>query len=146
MVEGSTQIVAPVLALAGWTIIVWAWMLATRLPALTAAGVKLGKLSGGTGRGAEGVVPDRVQWKAHNYNHLHEAPTVFYAVALGLAVIGQGGGLNGTLAWAYVALRVVHSLIQTLWNRVIWRLAVYMVSQLVVAALILRGLSCMISV
>ena len=134
------QIVGPVLALAAWTLFVWAWMLATRLPALRAAGVKLGKLKGGTGRGAEGVVPDRVQWKAHNYNHLHEAPTVFYAVALGLAVISQGNGLNAQLAWLYFGLRVIHSLIQILWNKVIWRLAIYIASQLVVAALVLRGL------
>ena len=133
------QILAPVIALAGWTIVIWAWMLATRLPALRAAGVKLGKLRGGTGRGAEGVVPDEVQWKAHNYNHLHEAPTVFYAVALALAVMGHGDGLNAALAWLFVALRIVHSLIQTLWNKVIWRLAAYVVSQLVTAALVISA-------
>ena len=135
----ETQILAPVIALAGWTIVIWAWMLAIRLPALRAAGVKLGKLRGGTGRGAEGVVPDEVQWKAHNYNHLHEAPTVFYAVALALAVMGHGDGLNAALAWLFVALRIVHSLIQTLWNKVIWRLAAYVASQLVTAALVVSA-------
>ena len=133
------QILAPVIALSGWTIVIWAWMLATRLPALHAAGVKLGKLRGGTGRGAEGVVPDEVQWKAHIYNHLHEAPTVFYAVALALAVMGHGDGLNAALAWLFVALRIVHSLIQTLWNKVIWRLAAYVASQLVTAALVISA-------
>ena len=135
----TAQIIAPVIALAGWTILIWAWMLVTRLPALRTAGVKLGKLRGGTGRNAEGVVPDAVQWKAHNYNHLHEAPTIFYAVALGLAIIGHGGGLNAQLAWLYVALRIVHSLIQVLWNKVIWRLGVYIASQLVIAALVVRA-------
>ena len=135
----ETQILAPVIALAGWTIVIWAWMLAIRLPALRAAGVKLGKLRGGTGRGAEGVVPDEVQWKAHNYNHLHEAPTVFYAVALALAVMGHGDGLNAALAWLFVTLRIVHSLIQTLWNKVIWRLAAYVASQLVTAALVVSA-------
>lgn len=135
----APQIIAPVIALAGWTIIIWAWMLVTRLPALRAAGVRLGKLRGGTGRGAEGVVPDEVQWKAHNYNHLHEAPTVFYAVALALAVMSHGDGLNAELAWVYVALRIVHSLIQTLWNKVIWRLAAYVASQLVIAALVISA-------
>ena len=61
---------------------------------------------------------------------------MFYAVALGLAVMGHGDGLNAALAWLYFALRVVHSLIQTLWNKVIWRLAVYVASQLVIAALV----------
>ena len=137
--SNSPQILAPVIALAGWTIVIWAWMLAIRLPALRAAGVKLGKLRGGTGRGAEGVVPDEVQWKAHNYNHLHEAPTVFYAVALALAVMGHGDGLNAALAWLFVALRIVHSLIQTLWNKVIWRLVAYVASQLVTAALVISA-------
>lgn len=135
----GTQIVAPVLALAAWTMLIWAWMLVTRLPALSKAGVKLGRLRGGTGRNAEGVVPDEVQWKAHNYNHLHEAPTVFYAVALGLAVIGAGDGLSAQLGWLYVGLRIVHSLIQTLWNKVIWRLAAYIASQLVIVALLVCG-------
>ena len=130
-------IIAPVIALAGWTVVIWAWMIITRLPALRAAGVKLGKLRGGTGRGAEGVVPDEIQWIAHNYNHLHEAPTVFYAVALALAVAGLGDGLAAWLSWLYVALRVIHSLIQTLWNKVIWRLAAYLASQLVIAALVI---------
>ena len=130
-------IIAPIIALAGWTVVIWAWMIITRLPALRAAGVKLGKLRGGTGRGAEGVVPDEIQWIAHNYNHLHEAPTVFYAVALALAVVGLGDGLAAWLGWLYVALRVIHSLIQTLWNKVIWRLAVYLASQLVIAALVI---------
>lgn len=135
----GTQIVAPVLALAAWTMLIWAWMLVTRLPALNKAGVKLGRLRGGTGRNAEGVVPDEVQWKAHNYNHLHEAPTVFYAVALGLAVIGAGDGLSAQLGWLYVGLPIVHSLIQTLWNKVIWRLAAYIASQLVIVALLVCG-------
>ncbi len=133
-------IIAPVIALAGWTIVIWAWMIITRLPALRAAGVKLGKLRGGTGRGAEGVVPDEIQWIAHNYNHLHEAPTVFYAVALALAVVGLGDGLAAWLGWLYVALRVIHSLIQILWNKVIWRLAAYLASQLVIAALVICAL------
>jgi hypothetical protein len=135
----GTPIVGPVVALAGWTLLIWFWMLVTRLPALKVAGIQLSKLRGGTGRGAEGVVPKEVQWKADNYNHLHEAPTVFYAVALGLAVLGHGDGTNLVLAWSYVALRIVHSLIQTLWNQVIWRFAAYVASQLVVAAMVLSA-------
>ena len=64
----------------------------------------------------EGLIPREVQWKAHNYNHLHEAPTVFYAVALALAVLGQGDGLNAKIAWAYVGLRIVHSIWQSTVN------------------------------
>jgi hypothetical protein len=72
--------------------------------------------------------PRNVQWKAQNYNHLHEAPTVFYAVALALALLGAGNGLNATLAWAYVGLRVVHSLVQATVNKVMLRFLIFALS------------------
>jgi len=80
-----------------------------------------------------------VQWKAHNYNHLHEAPTLFYAVAVVLAIVGHGDGLNATLGWLYVGLRVVHSLVQATVNKVTLRFAVFVASSLVLAGLIARA-------
>ena len=132
-------ILQPVVALAAWTMVMWLWMYATRIPAMRAAKIDTGALVGGTGSSLDGVVPDRVQWKAHNYNHLHEAPTVFYAVALVLAVVGQGDGLNLTLGWVYVALRVLHSLVQALSNRVVVRFLVFALSSLVLIALVVHG-------
>ena len=85
------------------------------------------------------TLPPEVQWKAHNYNHLMEQPTVFYAVALALAVGGMGGGLNAQLAWAYVGLRIVHSLIQATVNRVMWRFAVFALASLALIALCLHA-------
>jgi len=80
-----------------------------------------------------------VQWKAHNYNHLHEAPTVFYAVAIVLAIIGEGDGLTAQLGWAYVALRVVHSIIQATINKVQLRFMVFSLSSFVLMALVARA-------
>ena len=134
------EILKPVMVLAAWTLLVWAWMVATRIPALKAAGVDLNTLTGGTGRDAGKVVPAKVQWKADNFNHLHEAPTVFYAAALVLAMIGQGDGINAWLGWAFVLLRIAHSLVQTLWNKVSARFVIYVLSQLALAALVLHGL------
>ena len=85
------------------------------------------------------MLPPEVQWKAHNYNHLHEAPTVFYAVALVLALVGEGDGLSALLAWLYVVLRVIHSLIQAIANRVVWRFAVFVISSVVLTALVVRA-------
>ena len=132
-------ILQPVVALAAWTMVMWLWMYATRLPAMRAAKIDTAGLVGGTGRNLDGVVPDKVQWIAHNYNHLHEAPTVFYAVALVLAIVGQGDGLNATLAWVYVGLRVLHSLIQAVVNRVMVRFLVFALSSLVLIALIVHA-------
>ncbi len=80
-----------------------------------------------------------MRWKADNYNHLFEQPTVFYAVALALAVIGQGSGINATLAWAYVALRVAHSVLQALWNNVNACFALFATSSLVLMALTVQA-------
>ena len=132
-------ILQPVVALAAWTMVMWLWMYATRLPAMRAAKIDTAGLVGGTGRTLDGVIPDKVQWIAHNYNHLHEAPTVFYAVALVLAIVGQGDGLNATLAWVYVGLRVLHSLIQAVVNRVMVRFLVFALSSLVLIALIVHA-------
>ena len=85
------------------------------------------------------LLPPEVQWKAHNYNHLHEAPTVFYAVAIVLAIVGWGDGLNADLGWAYVALRVIHSLVQATVNKIMVRFAVFALSSLVLLALVIHA-------
>lgn len=132
-------ILQPVVALAAWTMVMWAWMYATRIPAMLAAKVEPDRLVRDPDASLDRVLPPEVQWKAHNYNHLHEAPTVFYAVAIALAIVGQGDGLNAWLGWAYVSLRVVHSLVQATVNRVTLRFAIFVLSSLVLIALILHA-------
>ena len=129
------EILQPVVALAGWTMVMWLWMYVTRIPAMNRAGIDAKSLTGGTGKSLDEVLPPQIQWKAHNYNHLHEAPTVFYAVALVLAIVGAGDGLNAALGWAYVGLRVLHSVIQATVNRVMARFLVFALSSLVLIAL-----------
>lgn len=133
------QILQPVVALAAWTMVMWAWMYATRIPAMMAAKVVPDSLVRDPDAGLDKVLPPEVQWKAHNYNHLHEAPTVFYAVAIVLAIVGQGDGVNAWLGWAYVGLRVIHSLVQATVNRVTLRFVIFVLSSLVLLALILHA-------
>ncbi len=133
------EILKPVVALAGWTMVMWLWMYVTRIPAMTKAGIDAKKLTGGTGTSLDQVLPPSVQWKAHNYNHLHEAPTVFYAVAIVLAIVGQGDGINAMIGWAYVGLRVLHSLVQAISNRVILRFGLFALSSLALIALTLHA-------
>ncbi|MBO9519297.1 MAG: MAPEG family protein [Porphyrobacter sp.] len=132
-------ILQPVVALAAWTMVMWLWMYATRIPALMAAKVDPDELVRDPNKSLDAVLPAQVQWKAHNYNHLHEAPTVFYAVAIVLAIVGAGDGLNALLAWAYVALRVVHSLVQATVNKVTVRFVIFVMSSLVLIALIVHA-------
>lgn len=131
----TNAILGPVAALALWSMIIWVWMYATRIPAMQRAKIDAAKMVGGTGKNLDEVLPPDVQWKAHNYNHLMEQPTVFYAVALALAVGGMGGGLNAQIGWAYVGLRIIHSLIQVTVNRVLWRFAVFALASLALLAL-----------
>ncbi|MDZ7785429.1 MAG: MAPEG family protein [Halioglobus sp.] len=133
----TTDILAPVVALLLWTSVMWAWMLATRIPAIQKAGMQMDPMLPVGQQTAE--LPARVRWKADNYNHLMEQPTLFYAVAITLALLGAGTGLNLTLAWAYVILRVVHSLQQALWNKIEVRFLIFLLYSLVLIALIVRA-------
>jgi hypothetical protein len=133
------DILQPVVALLAWTMVMWVWMYATRIPAMTKAGIDAKNLVGGEGSSLRALLPESVSWKADNYNHLHEAPTLFYAVAIVLAIIGEGDGFNTILAWAYVVLRVLHSVVQATVNRVALRFALFACSSLALMALILHA-------
>ena len=131
------EILQPVVVLLAWTMVMWLWMYAVRLPALTASGLKPDDAR--NTKALDEILPPKTQWPAHNYNHLHEAPTLFYAVAIVLALIGQGDGLNSLIAWAYVGLRIGHSLVQATINKVALRFALYSLSSLALIALILHA-------
>ena len=133
----STDILAPVTALLLLTCVVWLWMYLTRIPAVKKAGMQLDPNLPKGQQMAE--LPAKVRWKADNYNHLLEQPTLFYAVAFTLALLGAGEGLNVTLAWCYVGLRIAHSLQQTLWNKIEVRFVLFFLSSLVLIALVLRA-------
>lgn len=124
----ENQIIAPVVALVAWSMIMWVWMYATRIPAVRAAKMKL---DSNAPRGEQmSTLPPNVRWKADNYTHLMEQPTVFYALAISLAVIGEGSGINLYLAWAYVFLRIIHSVIQALVNKIELRFLIFVLSNI----------------
>ncbi len=133
----STAILAPVTALLILSCTMRAWKYITRIPAVRRAGMKLDPDIPKGVQMAE--LPARVRWKADNYNHLLEQPTLFYAVAFTLALLGAGEGLNLALAWAYVLLRVAHSLHQALWNKIEVRFVLFLLSSLVLVALVVRA-------
>ena len=137
--EFSSEILKPVVVLIAWTLVMLLWATATRLPALKAAGIELGKLVGTKTGDADKVLPARAQWKAHNYNHLMEQPTLFYAVCGVIALTGTGDGANAYIAWAYVALRIAHSVWQATVNRVSVRFALFLASTLALVALTLHA-------
>jgi hypothetical protein len=133
----SSSILQPVVVLVLWSLVMWAWLYATRIPAMRKAEVALDPSL--TSADLAARLPPQVRWKADNYNHLMEQPTIFYATALALAVMGQGEGLNAALAWVYVALRVVHSLVQATANVIMLRWALFMASSVVLLVLAVRA-------
>ena len=133
----SQTILQPVVALLILNCVVFFWMYATRIPAVQKAKLVMDpNLPAGE---QMNKLPPNVRWKADNYNHLLEQPTMFYAVALTLVLLGAGTGLNTTLAWGYVGLRVVHTIVQTLWNAILVRFGIFMVSSLLLVALVVRA-------
>ena len=135
----NSSILQPVVVLIMWTMLMWLWMYVTRIPAMKKANIDIANAQGGTAVSLDEVLPADVQWKAHNYNHLLAEPTLFYAISLVLVLIGQGDGLNATIAWIYVGLRVVHSLIQSTINRIMYRFSIFMLSSLCIIALTIHA-------
>lgn len=133
-----SPMLAPVVTLVAWTMVMWSWMYITRVPAIRKAKMKLDP---NAPRGEQmATLPPSVRWKADNYNHLFEQPTIFYAIALVLSLMGAGSGINLTLAWAYVLLRVIHSLTQALINKIELRFGLFFLSSLFLIALICNAL------
>ena len=138
----QAQILAPAAVLIAWSLIMLFWMAFTRLPAMKkASGGGLGQAKpGGRGQDLEGVLDDRVNWKSHNYTHLMEQPTLFYAAVMIIALLGAAAG-DVLAAWLYVGLRIVHSLWQSLVNRVPVRFTLFLLSTLALAWLAGRALA-----
>jgi len=134
-----SEILGPMVALVAWTLVMQVWMIATRLPAMKAAGLDLRTLVGTKAADADRGLPPQVQWKAHNYNHLMEQPTLFYAICAVIALTGTGDGVNATIAWVYVVLRMIHSLVQATSNKVGVRFMLFIASSIALAALTLHA-------
>ncbi|MDG0979003.1 MAG: MAPEG family protein [Halieaceae bacterium] len=132
----SSPILAPAAVLIAWSMIMWGWLLITRIGSFKSAGVDLKTAKkGARGSDLEAILPPEVMWKAHNYNHLMEQPTLFYAVVMILALSGFGDGLNAQLAWAYAGLRIAHSVWQATINTVPIRFLLFMLSSICLIAL-----------
>jgi hypothetical protein len=134
-----SEILKPVVVLIAWTLIMLLWMLVTRMPAMKASGIDINRLVGTKPADADKGLPREVQWKAHNYNHLMEQPTLFYAVCGVIALTGTGDGVNAWIAGAYVAIRIAHSIWQATVNKVSVRFLLFLGSSLALAALALHA-------
>ena len=121
-----SPILAPIVALVAWSLIMLGWTAVARRQAFAKMGITWGTIPRGSrGLNLDGRAPDEAQWPSHNYNHLMEQPTIFYAIAFALALMDFGGGINLYLAWGYVVLRIVHSIVQATVNIVAIRFPIF---------------------
>ncbi len=137
--ETNFQLIEPIVALVIWSQLMWLWLYATRLPAIAAMKMEMDSNAPAGLQMAQ--LPPKVRWKADNYNHLMEQPTVFYAIALSLAFLGAATETTVFAAWSYVGLRVLHSLVQVLINKIELRFALFFLSNIPLAVLVFNAAS-----
>ncbi len=127
----------PVLALIIWTFVIWVLMYVRRIPAMNAID-----------KDPQKFIEDPTLWQkipkpavnaADNYNHLHEQPVLFYALMFYLALSNQGDNLYMYLAWGYVGVRVLHSLVQITSNKVMFRFPLFALGSLLLMIMAARA-------
>ncbi len=133
-------ILAPIMVLVMWSFVMMIWMAVTRLPAIPK--LKLRRDAGQRTSDLGKQMPPHIQWKADNYNHLMEQPTIFYATAIVLALLGAGEGFNLMLAWFYVGGRIVHSLVHATSNVVMVRFSLFFITS--IALIIMAARACLL--
>jgi hypothetical protein len=126
--------ISPVVALAAWSMVMLIWLYATRIPAMSKAKIKPGEATKAQMESLPSANP------ANNYNHLMEQPTVFYAICFALQLLDQANDINIGLAWLYVVIRVVHSLVQATVNVIVVRFLIFMLGSIVLLMLVVHAM------
>ena len=138
----SRALLLPIAALVAWTFVMWLWMYLTRIPAIRGAKMKLDPT---IPRGEQmASLPASVRWKADNYNHLMEMPTLFYAITFAMTLSGRATPTDGWLAWGYVGVRVLHSVFQATVNKIEVRFSLFFLSSVVLLVFTIRTLFALI--
>lgn len=130
-----SPLLGPLVALVAWSLLVLFYLGFVRFRAVKRAGLKVDPKRGGRGQDLDGVLPAQACWPAHNYAHLMEQPTLFYAIVLALVLMGFDHPVNVMLAWTYVGIRIVHSIVQIKFNDLRIRFPLFLLSTLALASL-----------
>lgn len=139
-----SPLLAPVLTLIAWTLVMQVWLYRARFGAFKAMGVALKGRRGSRPGQLDGVLPDQAQWVAHNYDHLLQQPTIFYATTFALVLMSVAGPVALLLAWAYVLLRIAHSVVQATTNLLSLRFGLFSASSAALAGLAVLAIAAFI--
>ena len=131
-----SHFLTPALALVIWTLIMMIVMYKRRIPAMNAISKRTQDFIDDPS--LVNKMPASARWAADNFNHLHENPTLFYALMFIIFLMDKVTPLALYCAWGYVAIRVVHSLVQVSSNKVLLRFSLFILSSIM---LIIMALS-----
>tara|TARA_B100000925_G_scaffold134567_1_gene100557 strand:+ start:75 stop:479 length:405 start_codon:yes stop_codon:yes gene_type:complete len=120
-------LLTPVLILTFWTFIIFLVMAFGRVTSMK------NPQDAAHTKDIQGTMPAWVERTSDNYNHLFEQPVAFYAVTLSIALINNFDSFMVQLAWAFVILRILHSLVQLTINIVLVRFLLFASGWLVIA-------------
>jgi hypothetical protein len=130
-----SPLLAPVVALVAWSIVMLFWLVLVRAPQMRGRKIP----EGIRGADLEREQPGRINWPGHNYQHLMEQPTLFYAIVFALVLMGFDARINVYLAWGYVGFRILHSIWQATVNVVPVRFLLFLLSTLCLIALTIHA-------
>jgi hypothetical protein len=123
----SSSLFAPVIAMVAITVLAWLRLYQLRFAEMLRRKVDPQSIALSAQKDA-GLQDTR---GADNFNNQFQLPVLFYAAVLVAHATGQGSALFVQLAWAFVATRLVHALIQWTYNRVVHRFTAYALGALV---------------
>ncbi|WP_242123886.1 MAPEG family protein [Sphingobium sp. Sx8-8] len=127
------HLLAPLAVLVLWTLVMMIWMTIARSRGMAQAGVTPDQLPAGMqGDFYQARIRPEYMWPGQNYNHLFEQPTIFYAIAIALILIGPWAW-DVRLAWIYVGLRILHSIWQSFVNTIYVRFTLFFLSSVTLA-------------
>ncbi len=139
MPQAFSNMMTPVLALVAWTLVMWVWLYVRRIPAMRRAGIDPAKIKGSETYASMPPLDPKAVWVSDNFTHLHEQPTIFYALCIYSHLVGVFDEFNIALAWLYVVLRVIHSLVQVITNYVPLRFMIFMAGSVVLTVITIRN-------
>ncbi|MBU2918219.1 MAPEG family protein [Psychrosphaera sp. F3M07] len=132
----ATALLQPVMVVALLTLVITLWVLFTRIPAMVRLRIHPQKVQD-TSKFKD-LLPPEINRISNNYNNLFEQPTLFYAVAGVIAILGHVDMIHVYCAWAYAVFRIVHSLVQATVDIVRLRFAIFVLSWITLAIMIVR--------
>ena len=130
MAGNASSILWPMLAQIGWTFMLYAWLTIARVGAVTRGEVEYSAFVLGREE------PREVARITRNLANQFELPVIFYAMVVLLLALGRVSAVDAIAAWVFVAVRVIHTLVQTLTDNVPLRGRVFIINFLAVVVLV----------